>query len=144
MNNKIFEKLQEVQLLTLCMWGEARGEGLDGMLAVGSVVLNRVREKKFGEGIRGVVLRPKQFSCFNEGEPNREKLEIIASDFELNMDTIDSLKACFWVASGLMFGYLKSNVKNANHYNTIGVDPKWDDNMQLISVIGRHEYFYGH
>ena len=53
--------------LALAMYWEARGEGRQGMLAVGSVVLNRVRDQRFPNSVCGVVYEggekpPCQFS----------------------------------------------------------------------------------
>ncbi len=141
--NEVFKKLEDIELLTLVMYGEARGEGLDGMLAVGSVVLNRVKQKVYGNGIKGVILKKYQFSTFNERDPNRESLIRIAFDFKSHLESFLTLRAGYWVAKGLLEGYLHSNVGDANHYNTKGVDPKWDDNMTLIRVIGNHEFFEG-
>jgi spore germination cell wall hydrolase CwlJ-like protein len=64
--NELFKQLTDHQLLSFYMYGEARGEELDDMLAVGSVVINRVKAKVFSNGIKGVVLKPRQFSCFWE------------------------------------------------------------------------------
>jgi spore germination cell wall hydrolase CwlJ-like protein len=41
---------------------EARGEGARGQYAVAAVTLNRVREKRWPDGICGVVYQKKQFS----------------------------------------------------------------------------------
>src|SRR4051812_31944557 len=41
---------------------EARGEGSRGQYAVAAVTLNRVREKRWADGICGVVYQKKQFS----------------------------------------------------------------------------------
>jgi hypothetical protein len=41
---------------------EARGEGARGQYAVAAVTLNRVREKRWSDGICGVVYQKKQFS----------------------------------------------------------------------------------
>ena len=62
-------------LLAMLIWGEARGENAEGKLAVGWVVRNRTAlQPRFGIGWKGVILKPWQFSCFNENDPNRVKL----------------------------------------------------------------------
>jgi len=69
---------QDVSVLAQTMWGEARSHGPLGMLAVGSVIKNRAESDRgltFGHGIKGVALKSKQFSCWNPGDPNREKMK---------------------------------------------------------------------
>ena len=58
------------------MYWEARGEGREGMLAVGSVVLNRVDDHRFPDSACGVVYQggetpPCQFSWWCDGRSDR-------------------------------------------------------------------------
>lgn len=54
-------------LAAMTAWAEARGEGRLGMLLVLCVIRNRVAlSPRFGQGWGGVILRPKQFSCWND------------------------------------------------------------------------------
>ena len=58
------------------IWAEARGEPLDGQIAVANVILNRARQGGWwGDDVAGVCCKPKQFSCWNDGDPNRAKLD---------------------------------------------------------------------
>ena len=55
-------------ILACTIWMEARGDGLEGMHAVASVVLNRARNPRWwGEDIASVCLAPEQFSSWNHG-----------------------------------------------------------------------------
>src|SRR3546814_13540556 len=66
-----------IDVLARTVWGEARGESVRGMEAVASVVVNRVRRAIarggywWGNDVVGVCLRPCQFSCWADGDPNR-------------------------------------------------------------------------
>lgn len=51
----------ERHLLASLIWLEARGEPFEGQVAVGAVVLNRVRHPAFGDSILEVVTEPGQF-----------------------------------------------------------------------------------
>ena len=51
------------RIVALTLLGEARGEGVDGMLAVGMVVQQRSIERKKRPAT--ICLQPKQFSCWN-------------------------------------------------------------------------------
>lgn len=44
-----------VDLLARLIHGEARGEPYEGMVAVGAVVLNRVKDSRFPNSIAGVI-----------------------------------------------------------------------------------------
>lgn len=65
-------------ILAKTMFGEARGELPGGIAAVGCVVRNRVlmdlhgddKPDWWGEGYRGVCLKPWQFSCWLVTDPN--------------------------------------------------------------------------
>ena len=67
---------EDVKVLAQTMWGEARNLGVQGMEAVGHVIKNRAdaHHPRFGSGIKGVVLKSKQFSCWNRNDPNREEM----------------------------------------------------------------------
>jgi len=61
------------QCLALAMYWEARGEGRQGMVAVGSVVLNRVEDVRFPDTPCGVIHQggekpPCQFSWWCDGK----------------------------------------------------------------------------
>lgn len=68
-----YAMLTDLELLGLCVWREARGEGMLGKRGVAHVVANRVANGHFGAGIPGVILWPYQFSSFNPHDPNSNK-----------------------------------------------------------------------
>lgn len=50
-----------------CLIGEAENQGRPGMVAVAEVIRNRMEKRYASDGtVAGTVLRPKQFSCFDE------------------------------------------------------------------------------
>ena len=53
----------DVSIIAKTIYGEARGEGYVGMLAVATVIFNRARGDK--SLLAKVCLKPKQFSCWN-------------------------------------------------------------------------------
>lgn len=53
--------LSDEELLTACLWAEARCEPENGQQAVCNVILNRVK-KRMAPSIRDVILKPDQFS----------------------------------------------------------------------------------
>jgi len=62
---------KDVLILARTIYGEARGEGERGMQAVANVIMNRVAANSwYGDGVQGVCLKDKQFSAWNENDPN--------------------------------------------------------------------------
>lgn len=60
-----------MDLLARVIHAEARGEPYTGMVAVGAVVLNRVRDSRFPNTISGVIYQPHAFTPVANGEINR-------------------------------------------------------------------------
>ena len=56
----------DVQLLAKLISAEARGESYEGQVAVGAVVLNRVKHPSFPDTISGVIYQNGAFSCVND------------------------------------------------------------------------------
>lgn len=65
---------EDLELLARIIHGEARGEPYEGQVAVGAVVLNRVKSQGFPNTIREVIFQKNQFSAVSDGqfylEPN--------------------------------------------------------------------------
>ncbi|MGM0603721.1 MAG: cell wall hydrolase [Bacillota bacterium] len=60
----------DVILLARVIHGEARGEDFRGKVAVGSVIINRVKSSLFPDTIREVILQKGQFSSLMDGQAN--------------------------------------------------------------------------
>ncbi|MFW6306238.1 MAG: cell wall hydrolase [Bacillota bacterium] len=60
----------DVHLLARVIHGESRGEPYEGQVAVGAVVLNRVKSSHFPNTIRDVIYQAKQFSAVGDGQIN--------------------------------------------------------------------------
>lgn len=59
-----------VNLLARLIYGEARGESYTGQVAVGAVVLNRVKSSKFPNTISGVIYQSGAFDAVSDGQIN--------------------------------------------------------------------------
>mgnify|MGYP002803199757 FL=1 len=60
----------DLNLLARVIYGEARGEPYTGQVAVGAVVLNRVRSSSFPNTISGVVYQSGAFDAVRDGQIN--------------------------------------------------------------------------
>ena len=61
-----------VNLLARAIYGEARGESYTGQVAVGAVIMNRVRSSKFPNTIAGVIYQSGAFDAVSDGQINLE------------------------------------------------------------------------
>ena len=60
----------DTNLLARLIYGEARGEPYTGQVAVGAVVLNRVKSSKFPNTIAGVIYQSGAFDAVSDGQIN--------------------------------------------------------------------------
>ena len=61
-----------VNLLARAIYGEARGESYTGQVAVGAVIMNRVRSSKFPNTIAGVIYQSGAFDAVSDGQINMQ------------------------------------------------------------------------
>ena len=155
-----------LSVLAQTIWGEARQEGTKGMIAVGNVIKNRAEanKKMFGQGIKGVALKPKQFSCWNEGDPNREKLkDILQYDklvsmrksptgepfnewFQKFKNTGEYLEYKSYlkakeIAQQVLDGTVPDPTKGAVYYHTLDVKPIWRTKLDQVAQYGNHVFY---
>ena len=60
----------DVQLMARAINGEARGELYEGQVAVGAVILNRVKDSRFPNSISGVIYQSGAFTAVADGQIN--------------------------------------------------------------------------
>ena len=159
---------RDISIMAQTMWGEARNHGEKGMLAVGSVIKNRAdsdRGLTFGNGIRGVALKRKQFSCWNPGDPNREKIEqmkVIDRAIKFQQSPVEDMtfedwfekfskspdmgeyeawKEAYALAEKILKGQIADPTHGALFYHTTGVFPKWARNAEPIAKVANHVFY---
>jgi len=116
------------------IWQEARGEDITGKVAVAEVILRRMKLRKHSDGtIEGTVLRDRQFSGWNNGDPNRIPAVRVDDDDPIVQD-------CLRAWNTAMAG---SNFTNgATHYFNAGVvNPPWSESMTKTVQIGNHSFY---
>lgn len=60
----------DVALLARLIYGEARGESYIGQVAVGAVVMNRIKSASFPNTMAGVIYQSYAFTAVNDGQIN--------------------------------------------------------------------------
>jgi spore germination cell wall hydrolase CwlJ-like protein len=143
-DRKLFWRLQDVQVLALTAYGEARGEEDAGVIAVISTILTRVEHRAWdGRTIKHVCFMPKQFSCYNDGDPNYPLLVSIAADWRTHFITDENLVRCHDLAVGVMGGILPRNVRATQYYAPAGMkkEPYWASGMRFVAQVGGHRFF---
>ena len=60
----------DINLLSHLIYGEARGEPYTGQVAVGAVILNRVKSSSFPNTIAGVIYQSGAFTAVSDGQIN--------------------------------------------------------------------------
>ena len=62
--------LSDINLLSRIIYSESRGEPYAGQVAVGAVVLNRVKSSSFPNSIAGVIYQSGAFDAVSDGQIN--------------------------------------------------------------------------
>lgn len=68
--NSTSSNSSNVNLLSHLIYGEARGEPYTGQVAVGAVVMNRVKSSSFPNSIAGVIYQSGAFDAVSDGQIN--------------------------------------------------------------------------
>ena len=125
----------DLDVMARTIYGEARGESRDGMIAVAWVIKNRSDNPGWwGNGVADVCRKPWQFSCWNENDPNRQKLTNVTIEDPRFRD-------CLMVTAGVLSGNYEDNTGGSNHYCTKNLDPKWSIGEQPVAYVGNHKFY---
>jgi cell wall hydrolase len=143
--------LTEPQVLALTIFGEARGEPIEGRIAVASVIRNRVNAKHYGASFRDVCLKPWQFSCWlPQGGPQNYETVLAAARQFVRVDGKlgPDLRECVWIADGTIADTVRDRVKGATHYATFEIlasakPPAWAKGFEPVCTVGHHAFFKG-
>lgn len=131
---------EQYDIVARTIYGEARGEftkndgGLASLMAVGNVILNRTKSYRFGKTPRDVCLKPYQFSCWNENDPNKGLIQ--------NITTQNSLfSLCLDVSKNILEEKWPDLTKGSDHYHTKAVYPYWSVKKRPLVMIGNHLFY---
>jgi len=121
--------------LAAAVYFEARGEPVDGQIAVAEVVVNRVEDDRFPSDVCSVVKQNRypgilhrcQFSFYCNGQR-----EVITDQ--------QAWATAKEIAEGVLEGGLRLGVE-ATHYHATTVQPFWADHYRDIGQIGKHRFY---
>ena len=120
------------QCLTEAVYFEARGESLDGQIAVAEVILNRVDSPLYPRTVCGVVKQRGaggcQFSYVCDGRADRLR-ERSAADLAGR------------IARAMLDGAPRVLTDGATHFHTRGVRPDWSRRFDRTAKIGAHVFY---
>lgn len=115
-------KSDEVTLLAMAINGEARGEPYVGQVAVGAVILNRVKNPSFPNSIAGVVYQPLAFEAVSNGQVYKP---LKSSSIKAARDAMNG-----WDPTGGALYY----------WNPTKATSKWIRKLKPTLTIGRHVF----
>ena len=111
-----------VTLLAKLIYGESRGEPYTGQVAVGAVVMNRVKSNSFPNTIAGVIYQSGAFDAVSDGQINK------TPDSSAKKAAQDAING--WDPSyGAIYYFNPSTATN-----------KWIWSRPLTIVIGKHRF----
>ena len=114
----------DIQLLARAINGEARGESYEGQVAVGAVILNRVKHPSFPNTIAGVIYEPGAFTAVSDGQINHP---------------IDENSTVYKAARDAMNGW-DPTYGALYYYNAKTATNKWIYNKKTTVTIGNHVF----
>lgn len=112
----------DVYLLAKVIYAEGRGESYTGQVAIGAVVLNRVKSSSFPNTIAGVVYQSGAFTAVSDGQINLEPDATATAAAKDAMNGWDPTYGCLY------------------YYNPAVATSSWIFNRQTVTIIGKHVF----
>ncbi len=128
-------RARELRCMATAVYFEARDESIRGQIAVGQVIMTRVRSDFYPNTICGVVYQGQwnrnacQFSFACDGHPDAPKEQ---KEWETALDVAKQ------VISGKVY---LNDIADATHYHAVYVRPDWRREVRRIKQIGGHIFY---
>jgi N-acetylmuramoyl-L-alanine amidase len=132
-------------ILARTLYGEARGEGVAGQIAVAWTIRNRVemdlhndgKPDWWGEGYAGVCLKKYQFSCWNKNDPN---FPFLSGARQIPFRELAQARIA---ADQVIDGKVPDPTDGATHYyaTTMPKAPVWAAKAKQTLKLGHHVFF---
>ena len=121
-NSSVSTNSNDLNLLARVIYGEARGEPYTGQVAIGAVVLNRVRNSSFPNTIAGVVYQSGAFDAVSDGQIN------LTPNSTAKKAAQDALKGCDPTYGAIYY------------FNPATATNKWIWSRPMTVTIGNHRF----
>lgn len=117
-------QMSEKECMMRAMYFESNRSSADGMLAVGTVVMNRVNDARYPKSVCGVVGQKNQFAQGVLSRPMTDSGAVLAAQ----------------VADQVIRGARHAGVQNAQHFHTAGLRFPYN-NMFYVLEAGGNEFY---
>lgn len=114
----------DLQLMARAINGEARGEPYEGQVAVGAVILNRVKNSQFPNTVAGVIYEKGAFTAVADGQinvPIKEGSTVLKAAQDA-INGWDPTNGCIY------------------YFNPNTATNKWIWSRPLVKTIGKHRF----
>ena len=129
------EPSEHLEIMARTIYGEARGEPFEGQVAVAHVIRNRAsRPGWWGSDIKGVCLKPHQFSAWLDEDATRPAM-VAATLLD------PAYMQCLGIAALVLSGSLTDPTGGATHYHADYVKPGWIAALEHAVTIGHHLFY---
>ncbi len=112
----------DLYLMAKAIYAEGRGESYTGQVAIGAVIMNRVKSPSFPNTIAGVIYQKGAFTAVDDGQINLEPNETAYSAARDAMNGWDPTYGCLY------------------YYNPAVATSSWIFTRETVTVIGKHVF----
>lgn len=112
----------DLYLMAKAIYAEGRGESYTGQVAIGAVIMNRVKSPSFPNTISGVIYQRGAFTAVADGQINLEPNQTAYDAARDAMNGWDPTYGCLY------------------YYNPAVATSAWIFNRQTVTVIGKHVF----
>lgn len=112
----------DLNLLAHLIYAEARGEPYKGQVAVGAVVLNRVKSSSFPNSVAGVIYQRGAFSVVDDGQINLSPNATAVNAARDALNGWDPTSGCIY------------------YFNPATATSKWIWSRPYVLTIGKHRF----
>ena len=134
----------ELDLMAITLWGEARSQGDEEIRAIANVMINRAERSNTGR-LETILLQPFQFSVWNKGDANykgvwnlrRQGCKINNRCLELREIALEVLMMRFYGTPGVDL------TEGATYYHHGSRLPVWAARMDSSEKIGMATFYRG-
>ena len=122
--NFAMSQMSEKECMMRAMYFESNRSSAEGMLAVGTVVMNRLQDARYPKSVCGVVGQKNQFAQGVLTRPMTDSGAVLAAQ----------------VADQVLAGARHPGVQNAQHFHTAGLRFPYN-NMYYVLEAGGNEFY---